>query len=52
MGGLVLAGDAFAEVATEEFGTMLRRAIGDVLGYRPAAGSRRGRPRRGQSLPR
>ena len=32
MGGLVLAGDAFTEVATEEFGAMLRRAIGDVLG--------------------
>ncbi len=32
MGGLVLAGDAFAQVPSEDLGAMLRGAIGDVLG--------------------
>jgi len=34
MGGLVLAGDAFAQVPSEDLGAMLRSAIGDVLGGR------------------
>ncbi len=32
MGGLVLAGDAFAQVPSDDLGAMLRSAIGDVLG--------------------
>ncbi len=37
MGGLVLAGDVFADVPSEDLGAMLRHAVSDLL--RPATGS-------------
>jgi AcrR family transcriptional regulator len=49
MGGLVLAGDAFAQVPSEDLGAMLRGAIGDVLGgsrtEKPSGRVAKGAPR-------
>jgi AcrR family transcriptional regulator len=49
MGGLVLAGDAFAQVPSEDLGAMLRGAIGDVLGRarteKPPGRTNKGAPR-------
>jgi AcrR family transcriptional regulator len=36
MGGLVLVGDVFADVPSDELGTMLRNAVGDLLSRTPS----------------
>jgi AcrR family transcriptional regulator len=36
MGGLMLAGDVFEDVPSDDLGAMLRGAVGDVLGTTPA----------------
>jgi AcrR family transcriptional regulator len=48
MGGLVLAGDTFAEVPSDELSAMLRGAIGDLLGAGPPSRT----PRRAKGRPR
>jgi hypothetical protein len=52
MGGLIMAGDTFGDVPSDEFGALLRGAVRDLLDTQPAtAAAKRGAPSRAPRRP-